>query len=215
MQHLSLFLDIFIHLDKYLEQIVAAYGPWVYCLLFIVIFCETGLVATPFLPGDSLLFAAGAISSLQGMNVVILLFVLSIAAIGGDFCNYAIGRYIGPKVFYRDNTRFLNKEHLNKARLFYEKHGGKAIIIARFLPILRTFAPFVAGVGGMETRRFAMFNILGGILWIFSFTLLGYWFGQQKIVKENFSIVVIAIIVISLLPIVIEILKQRRKASVE
>jgi len=205
------FVDIILHLDLYINGWITTFGPGIYLLLFLVIFAETGLVVMPFLPGDSLLFALGALTAVDNayLDITILMVTLNVAAILGDGVNYAIGRFIGPKVF-REGSRFLKKEHLDKAHAFYEKHGGKAIIIARFAPILRTFAPFVAGIGHMNYRKFAAYNVVGGLLWISSFLIAGRFFGNLPQVKSNFHIVIVAIIVLSLLPVFIEFIKDRR-----
>ena len=189
------FVDFFIHLDKYLPVIIEGFGIWIYVIVFIVVFCETGLVVTPILPGDSLLFALGALAALGSLNIQALLLLLCVAAIAGDSVNYAIGHYIGPKVFHFEDSRFFKKKYLEKTHEFYEKHGGKTIIIARFMPIIRTFAPFVAGVGAMSYPRFILFNITGGIAWVFIFLLGGYYFGNIPAVKSNFTVVIVAIII--------------------
>lgn len=209
------FIDVILHLDQHLNQWVAFCGPWIYLVLFLIVFCETGVVVTPFLPGDSLLFALGALAASETsvMSLPILLVSLVIAAILGDAVNYAVGRFIGPKVFQREDSFWLNKKHLLRAQAFYEKHGGKTIILARFMPIVRTFAPFVAGIGKMNYGRFAMYNVTGGMVWVFSFLLAGYFFGNIPAVKTNFHIVILAIIVISVLPIVFEFIKARRVSS--
>src|SRR5947207_2554443 len=174
---LAWLIDVVLHLDRHLLELLTRYELWIYPILFAVIFCETGLVITPFLPGDSLLFAVGALAATgTSIDVTVVIVLLSIAAVVGDAVNYAIGRRIGPKIFSRESSRFLNKEHLLRAHRFYEKHGGKTIIIARFIPIIRTFAPFVAGIGEMSYRRFALFNVTGGVAWVASFTLAGFWF---------------------------------------
>jgi membrane-associated protein len=196
-------IDFVLHIDVHLNTIIAAYGTGTYLLLFLIIFLETGLVVTPFLPGDSLLFAAGTFAARGSLDPALLIVLLAIAAIAGDNSNYWIGRYLGPKVFERD-TKWINRKHLERAHAFYEKHGGKTVLLARFMPIIRTFAPFVAGIGRMEYRRFLMFSVSGGLLWITSMTLAGYFFGNLPFVAENFSMVVYAIIAISLMPAVIE-----------
>ncbi|HAI74638.1 MAG TPA: DedA family protein [Microscillaceae bacterium] len=206
------FIDILLHLDKHLAEITAQYGVLMYVILFLIIFAETGLVVTPFLPGDSLLFALGALAATGALNLWILLGLLFVAAVLGDTVNYAVGNYIGPKVFER-NYRLLKKEYLFKTQAFYEKHGGKTIIIARFIPIIRTFAPFVAGVGTMQYRRFIAYNILGGFIWVFGFTILGYFFGNIPAVKRNFTLVIFGIIFLSVLPAVIEVLRHRNEAK--
>jgi membrane-associated protein len=204
-------LDYFLHLDEILPEITQTYGTWTYALLFLIIFLETGVVVTPFLPGDSLLFAAGALTAIDnsGLNVVFLFILLSFAAILGDTVNYWIGHTIGPRAF-SGNIRFLKKEYLERTHQFYEKYGGKAIVLARFVPIVRTFAPFVAGVGSMTYSRFIFYNIFGGVLWCAIFIFLGYFFGNLPFVKRNFELVIIVIIVISLLPPVIEYIQSRR-----
>ena len=203
--------DVVLHIDRYLDFIIRNYGAWRYGILFLVIFCETGLVITPFLPGDSLLFAVGAIAASTGAMEPVSLFVLiSLAAILGNTTNYWIGHKIGPAVFDK-NSRFLNKEQLHKTHRFYEKHGGLTIIVTRFMPIIRTFAPFVAGVGAMTYAKFFIYNIIGGVLWAGSFIFAGYFFGNIPFIKKNFSIVIFAIIIISVLPAIIEFIKQRRR----
>lgn len=201
-------IDLFLHLDKHLSEIIENYGFWTYLILFIIIFCETGLVVTPFLPGDSLLFAAGAFAALGALDIRLLLILLIVAAIAGDTVNYWIGNYIGPRAFSGE-VRFLKKEYLDRTHAFYEKHGGKTIILARFVPIIRTFAPFVAGIGAMTYSRFITYNVVGGIVWVTLFTLAGYFFGNIPAVKHNFSLVILAIIFISVLPMVAEFLKAR------
>jgi len=214
MEWIQLIIDFVLHLDKYLGQIIQDYGTWTYLILFFVIFMETGFVVTPFLPGDSLLFAAGAFAGLGYLNVGILFAILSIAAIAGDTANYWIGHYIGPRAF-SGNIRFLKKEYLDRTHAFYEKHGGKTIIIARFIPIIRTFAPFVAGVGAMTYGKFIAYNVFGGLLWVALFTFGGYFFGNISFVRDNFTFVIVAIIIISVLPAVIEFIKSRRKPRPE
>jgi membrane-associated protein len=203
------FIDFFIHLDKYLPDLIKNFGIWIYVIVFLVIFCETGLVVTPVLPGDSLLFALGTLAALGALQIEALLILLSIAAIAGDSVNYAIGHYIGPKVFHYEESRFFKKKYLIKTHEFYEKHGGKTIIIARFMPFIRTFAPFVAGVGAMSYPRFILYNIVGGLLWVFIFLLGGYFFGNIPAVKSNFTIVIFAIIIISVMPGVIAYIRQK------
>ncbi len=209
MELLKTFFDIFMHLDKHLGVVIQSYGVWTYLILFLIIFCETGLVVTPLLPGDSLLFAAGAFASTSALDVGILFPLLSFAAIAGNATNYWIGHLIGPKIFHKQNVRLLNKEYLDRTHLFYEKHGGKTIVIARFIPIIRTFAPFVAGIGAMTHWRFSLYNIVAGIAWVGIFVFAGYYFGNMPIVKRNFSMVIVAIIFISLLPGIIEFLRRR------
>jgi membrane-associated protein len=205
------FIDIFIHLDQHLSLLIQSFGGWAYLIVFLVIFCETGLVVTPILPGDSLLFGLGAIAAMGALKVEWLFVMLSIAAIAGDTVNYMIGHYVGPRVFARESGRFFKKEYLERTHRFYEKYGGKTIIIARFVPIIRTFAPFVAGIGSMTYSRFIAYNIVGGISWIALFIFGGYYFGNLSIVKRNFTLVIFAIILISILPGVIEYVRQRRQ----
>jgi membrane-associated protein len=209
------FIDFFIHLDKYLPVIIKSFGIWAYVIVFLVIFCETGLVVTPILPGDSLLFALGSFAAMGALNIEALLILLCVAAISGDTVNYAIGHIIGPKVFLYGNSRFFKKEYLQKTHEFYEKHGGITIIIARFIPIIRTFAPFVAGIGAMTYAKFILYNICGGIAWICLFLLGGYLFGNIPAVKNNFTVVVIVIILISVLPGFIEFWRQRYNSARE
>jgi membrane-associated protein len=216
---LSQFIEVVLHLNKYLPQWAHTMGPALYVVLFIVIFCETGLVVTPFLPGDSLLFAVGAVCSMvdpntqvAAINVQIIVPLLLAAAILGDLTNYTIGRFIGPRIFVSETSRLLNKKHLLRTQAFYERHGGKAIIIARFAPILRTFAPFVAGIGQMRFRRFVGYSVTGGTGWITAFTLAGYFFGENEVVKRNFHLVIIAIVGISLVPAVVEFLRGRQRS---
>jgi membrane-associated protein len=212
MDLLLYFVDIVLHLDKHLALLVENYGAWIYLILFVVIFAETGFVVTPFLPGDSLLFVAGALAALGGMDIVWLNALLLTAAVLGNTVNYAIGRYLGPKVFHWENSRFFNRAALEKTHAFYEKHGGKTLVISRFLPIFRTFAPFVAGIGAMDALRFTMFNVIGALAWIVSLTLLGYWFGNLPWIKQNLTMVILAIIVISLLPVIIGVIRSRQAA---
>ncbi len=213
MHLLHQFVDLVLHMDRHLDAFLATYGFWTYLLVFIVVFCETGLVVTPFLPGDSLLFALGAFAARGSLSVAALLALLASAAIVGDNVNYWIGRKVGPKVFHRENVRFLNRRHLDRTHAFYERHGVKTIVIARFLPIIRTFSPFVAGVGAMSYRRFLPFDILGGMLWVGLFILGGFFFGNLQFVRERFSLVVIAIIAVSLLPALIEVARHRLRPA--
>ncbi len=208
-------VDIFLHLDAHLNALAGSMGGWLYLLLFVIVFCETGLVVTPFLPGDSLLFAVGALAAIDGspINVPAVVLVLISAAVLGDAVNYAIGSRVGPRVFSSDTSRLLNREHLLRTQRFYEKYGGKTIILARFMPIVRTFAPFVAGIGSMTYTRFAMYNVVGGAVWVLAFTLAGYFFGNVPVVKRNFHFVIVAIIIISVMPPVIEFLRARREAA--
>jgi membrane-associated protein len=201
-------IEFILHIDQYLGEILAQYGALTYVILFLIIFCETGLVVTPFLPGDSLLFAAGALADDGGLRIAVLFVLLSLAAILGDTVNYWAGAWIGPRVF-RENVRFLNRQHLLRTREFYERHGGKTIILARFIPIIRTFAPFVAGIGTMPYARFLAYNVFGGILWVALFVFGGNLFGSLPVVEANFSLVILAIIVLSILPAVIEWLRGR------
>ncbi len=211
MELLKEFIDFFLHLDKHLSAVIQSYGSWTYGLLFLIIFCETGLVVTPLLPGDSLLFATGALAAIGSLNVFWVFILLAVAAVLGDTVNYWIGYFIGPKIFHQGKrSRFLKKEYLDKTHRFYEKYGGKAIILARFVPIVRTFAPFVAGIGRMSYGRFLSYNVIGGVVWIALFVFGGYWFGSLPVVKENFTMVIFGIIFLSILPPVIEILKSRK-----
>jgi membrane-associated protein len=212
MELIQFFIDFFLHLDEHLSVVISNYGVWTYLLLFAIIFMETGLVVTPFLPGDSLLFAAGTFSGLGSLNVTLLFFLLSAAAIIGDTVNYWIGHYIGPRAF-SGNIRFLKKEYLERTHEFYERHGGKTIILARFIPIIRTFAPFVAGVGAMTYPRFFAYNVVGGIFWVALFTYGGYFFGNLPAVKANFELVILAIILISVLPGVVEFFRERARTA--
>lgn len=205
-------IDLVLHVDKYLDLIIQQYGLLTYVLLFVIVFCETGLVVTPFLPGDSLLFAVGAFAARGSLDVVVALVVLAAAAILGDTVNYWIGAVVGPKVFHKENVRFLNRKHLDRTHEFYERYGGKTIVIARFVPIVRTFAPFVAGIGKMTYGRFLYYNVFGGLLWVLLFVLGGFYFGNIGIVRSNFSLVIIAIVLISILPGVIEALRQRARS---
>ncbi|MFN3308060.1 MAG: DedA family protein [Anaerolineales bacterium] len=212
METLLTLIDIFLHLDQYLSSVIQIYGDWTYLLLFLVIFMETGLVITPFLPGDSLIFAAGTFAGLGAMNVEVLYILLAAAAILGDTINYWIGHSIGPRAF-SGRVRFLKKEYLQRTHEFYEKYGGKTIILARFVPIIRTFAPFVAGVGEMTYWKFISYNVFGGLLWVALFVFGGYFFGNLSIVRENFTLVVLAIILISILPGIVEYLKTRVRGN--
>lgn len=210
-QHL---VDLFLHLDRHLAELAQALGPWLYFLLFAIVFCETGLVVTPFLPGDSLLFAVGALASIpdSGLSIWLIGALLIAAAVLGDAVNYAVGAYIGPRVFSSEESRWLNRRHLQRTHEFYEKYGGKTIILARFVPIVRTFAPFVAGVGSMTYTRFAVYNVTGAVAWVSSFLLAGYFFGQLPFVKQSFHLVILGIIVVSVIPVVVEFVRARREA---
>ena len=215
MDFLVTLLDFFLHLDVHLGEIILNYGIWTYAILFLIIFMETGFVVTPFLPGDSLLFAAGTFAALGSLDPIVLFILLFAAAVLGDTVNYWIGSVVGLRAFEKER-RFLNREHLEKTQRFYEKHGGKTIVLARFIPIVRTFAPFVAGVGTMKYRNFIIYNILGAFLWTSLFVFGGYFVGNIPVVKENFEIVIIVIILISVLPMVVEYINSRReKKSVE
>lgn len=213
MEFLSAFIDIVLHLDKHLAVLLAEYGPWIYGILFLIVFCETGLVIMPFLPGDSLLFVAGALAATGGMDIGVLCGVLLAAAILGDNTNYWIGRTAGNRLFRWEQSRLFNRGAFDKTHVFFERHGGKTIIIARFLPLVRTFAPFVAGVARMTYPRFFVLDVLGGCLWIFSLCLAGYWFGNLPLIKNNLSAVILAIIGLSLAPLGVTWLRQRMAAS--
>lgn len=203
-------ISFFLHIDRHLSAIVASAGHWSYAVLFAIVFCETGLIVTPFLPGDSLLFAAGSIAALGALNLPVLILVLLIAAILGDAFNYWIAREAGLKILQGPLARYVNQKHLEKATRFYEKHGAKAIVFARFVPIMRTIAPFTAGIARMDYRRFALYNVVGAVLWVFLFTVGGYLFGNIPFVKKNFSLVILGIIIVSLLPAVIEWWRARK-----
>ena len=207
-------IDVFLHLDKHLNEWAGMFGLWLYVVLFLIVFCETGLVVTPFLPGDSLLFAVGALIAMpeSPLSLPLMFGTLFVAAVLGDAVNYAIGNRVGPRVFTSETSWLLNKEHLVRTQRFYEKYGGKTIILARFMPIVRTFAPFVAGIGTMNYSSFAVFNVVGAFLWVTSFLVGGYLFGNVPMVKDNFHTVILAIIVISVLPPVFEFVRARREA---
>ena len=210
-------IDFILHIDVHLAELVAQYGIWVYGILFLILFCETGLVVTPFLPGDSLLFVAGALAALPGndMNVHLMAFLMAIAAILGDAVNYTIGRVFGERLFSNPDSKIFRRSYLDKTHKFYEKHGGKTIILARFVPIVRTFAPFVAGMGHMSYRHFAAYNVIGALVWVLLFTYAGYLFGDLPIVQENLKLLIVGIIVVSILPGVIEIWRHKRAAAKE
>lgn len=208
---MALFLDIILHLDIYLGTIIAKFGDWTYLIIGLMIFCETGLVITPFFPGDSLLFAAGALAAPGYLNPWLLFITITLAAILGDAVNYYIGAYLGPKIFRSETSRFFKKEHLENTRRFYQKYGGKTIILARFLPVIRTFAPLVAGIGAMNYWRFAIYNVTGALLWSAIFISSGYYFGNLEVVKNNFSIFILLIIVASFLPGLGEYIKHKRR----
>ncbi len=209
---ISHLIDFVLHIDAHLDVMIQQYGVVIYLLLFVIVFCETGLVVTPFLPGDSLLFAVGAFAARGSLALAAALAVLAAAAILGDTANYWIGAVVGPAVFHKENVRFLNKRHLQRTHEFYERYGGKTIVIARFVPIVRTFAPFVAGIGKMTYGHFLAYNVIGGVAWVLGFVMTGFWFGNIPVVKRNFTFVIFAIIVISVLPAVIEVIRQRARA---
>lgn len=210
---MSQFIDIILHLDQHLLQWIALFGPWFYVLMFLIIFCETGLVVTPFLPGDSLLFALGALAALDdGLNVWLLLGLLTVAGILGDTVNYHIGKYLGPKVFEQD-SRFFKKKYLEQTSAFYDRWGSFTVVAARFAPIARTFAPFVAGIGSMNYKRFIAYNIMGAIAWVFTFILAGYFFGNLPVVKRNFHIVIFGVIFVSILPMLIPWIKSKTQKA--
>ncbi len=211
MEFLTTVIDVFLHLDRYLSTIIGAYGGWTYAILFLVIFCETGLVVTPFLPGDSLLFAAGTFAALGVLDPHVLFLLLTAAAILGDTVNYWIGHWVGPRAF-GGSIRWLRQDYLRRTELFYERHGGKTIVLARFVPIIRTFAPFVAGVGTMAYPRFVAFNVGGAVVWVGLFIYGGYFFGNLPVVRANFSLVVLAIILLSVLPLAVEAWRMRAEA---
>lgn len=212
MELIGQFIDVVLHLDKYLAALVAQYGTWIYVILFLIVFCETGLVVTPFLPGDSLLFVAGGLAATGGMDIVVLCLTLFVAAVLGDNVNYWIGRTVGPRVFRWEQSRIFNRAAFDVTHAYFEKHGGKTIIIARFLPLVRTFAPFVAGVAAMNYRRFLPLDVLGGAIWIFSLTVAGYYFANIPVVKNNLSVFILGIIVVSLAPMLIAWIRSRIRA---
>ena len=201
--------DLLVHLDRHLANLLQQHGAWIYLLLFAIIFCETGLVVTPFLPGDSLLFVAGALAATGGMDVHALALLLTVAAVLGNTVNYSIGHFLGPKVFHWEESRFFNRTALDRAHAFYERRGGKTIVITRFVPILRTFAPFVAGIARMTYVRFTAYNVVGALAWVLSLVYAGYWFGTMPVVKQNLTWVILGIIVLSLMPLVFEYLRHR------
>ena len=208
-QHL---IEFVLHIDRHLQDVIGHYGLWTYALLFFIIFAETGFVVTPFLPGDSLLFAAGALCAGSVLNVHVLAVALTVAAVLGNLVNYGVGAFVGPKVFSREDSWLLRKKHLERAHAFFEKYGGRSIVLSRFVPIVRTFVPFVAGVGRMSWARFFAFNLVGGAVWIYLLTYLGYFFGGTELVRKNFSLVIVAIIVISVLPILFEAVRAWRES---
>lgn len=210
---ISTLIDFILHIDQHLVHLSAQYGPWIYAILFVVIFCETGLVVTPFLPGDSLLFAAGGIAAIGSMNIHVMVLLLLAAAILGDAANFMIGKYFGQKLFANPDSKIFRRSYLEKTHAFYGKHGGKTIIIARFVPIVRTFAPFVAGMGDMHYGTFIRYNIIGAVLWVLSFSYAGYFFTNIPVVKNNLGLVMAAIIVISILPAVVEVIRAKLNAK--
>ena len=213
MEFFSFIIDFILHIDQHLTELAAQYGVWIYGILFLIIFCETGLVVMPLLPGDSLLFAAGSIAAIGEMNIHLMVVLLIIAAILGDAVNFMIGKYFGEKLFANPNSKIFKQSHLQKTQQFYAKHGGKTIILARFIPIVRTFAPFVAGMGHMTYHHFLAYNVIGGVLWVTLFSYLGYFFGNMDIVKDNLSLVLVAIIVLSVLPAIVEVIRHKRAAN--
>ena len=213
MEWISSFIDVILHLDQHLLVLVQNYGAWIYGILFVILFCETGLVVTPLLPGDSLLFVAGAIAGAGSMNVHLLVALLFVAAVLGDSLNYAIGHYIGPKVFRFEDSWFFKKAYVERTHRFFERHGGKTIVLARFVPIIRTYAPFVAGIGAMDYRRFLLFNVAGAALWVASLTYAGYFFGNLPAVKNNLSLVILGIIALSISPGIVEVLRHKLKRA--
>ncbi|MBF7982738.1 MULTISPECIES: DedA family protein [Rahnella] len=217
MSFIHFIIDFILHIDVHLAELVAQYGIWVYGILFLILFCETGLVVTPFLPGDSLLFVAGALAALPSndINVHVMVLLMAIAAILGDAVNYTIGRVFGERLFSNPDSKIFRRSYLDKTHKFYEKHGGKTIILARFVPIVRTFAPFVAGMGHMSYRHFAAYNVIGALIWVLLFTYAGYLFGDLPIVQENLKLLIVAIIVVSILPGVVEIWRHKRAAAKE
>jgi len=215
MEFLHFLVDFILHIDVHLAELVAQYGIWIYAILFLILFCETGLVVTPFLPGDSLLFVAGALAALPGndLNVHVMVALLVVAAVLGDAVNYTIGRLFGERLFSNPNSKIFHRSHLDKTHAFYARHGGKTIILARFVPIVRTFAPFVAGMGHMSYRHFALFNVTGALLWVLLFSYAGYLFGDLPVVQENLKLLIVGIILVSILPGVIEVWRHRRQAK--
>ena len=213
MEFFSFIIDFILHIDQHLTELAAQYGVWIYGILFLIIFCETGLVVMPLLPGDSLLFAARSIAAIGKMNIHLMVVLLIIAAILGDAVNFMVGKFFGEKLFANPNSKIFKQSHLQKTQQFYAKHGGKTIILARFIPIVRTFAPFVAGMGHMTYHHFLAYNVIGGVLWVTLFSYLGYFFGNLPIVKDNLSLVLVAIIVLSILPGIVEIIRHKRAAN--
>ncbi|WP_406704660.1 DedA family protein [Sodalis sp.] len=215
MEYIKFIIDFILHIDVHLAELVAQYGVWVYAFLFLILFCETGLVVTPFLPGDSLLFVAGALAALpsNGLDIHVMVLLMVLAAIAGDAVNYTIGRLFGKKLFSRPDSKIFRRSYLEKTHQFYARHGGKTIILARFVPIVRTFAPFVAGMGHMRYRHFALYNVAGGLLWVLLFSYAGYFFGNMPMVQQNLRWLIVAIILLSVLPGVVEVWRQRRLAA--
>ncbi|AHF76376.1 SNARE associated Golgi protein-like protein [Sodalis praecaptivus] len=215
MEYIKFTIDFILHIDVHLAELVAQYGVWVYAFLFLILFCETGLVVTPFLPGDSLLFVAGALAALpsNGLDIHVMVLLMVLAAIAGDAVNYTIGRLFGEKLFSRPDSKIFRRSYLEKTHQFYARHGGKTIILARFVPIVRTFAPFVAGMGHMRYRHFALYNVAGGLLWVLLFSYAGYFFGNMPMVQQNLKWLIVAIILLSVLPGVVEVWRQRRLAA--
>jgi membrane-associated protein len=211
MEILTFLVDLVLHLDRHLIELIQNYGAWVYLILFLIVFAETGLVVTPFLPGDSLLFVAGTLAAAGGLDLGLLIVLLCIAAILGDSVNYAIGKHVGERMVR--SGRFVRQEHIDRTHAFFDRYGGKTIVIARFVPIVRTFAPFVAGIGKMDYGRFLLFNVTGGVFWVVSLTTAGYFFGNLPIVKDNLSLVVLGIVIASIMPAVIEYVRHRRAAA--
>jgi len=214
MDYIHFIVDFILHIDVHLAELVAQYGVWIYAILFLILFCETGLVVTPFLPGDSLLFVAGALAATSSnLDVHMMVFLMVVAAVLGDAANYTIGRLFGERLFSNPNSKIFRRSYLEQTHKFYEKHGGKTIILARFVPIVRTFAPFVAGMGRMSYKHFAVFNVIGALFWVLLLTYAGYLFGNLDVVKNNLKYVILAIIVVSVLPAVIEVLRHRFAAA--
>jgi membrane-associated protein len=213
MEFIASLWDLAVHLDSHLAAFVAQHGAWVYALLFVIVFCETGLVVTPFLPGDSLLFVAGALAAAGGMDIALVMTVLVCAALCGDNVNYAVGRFVGPRVFHYKESRWFNPKHLERTHAFYERHGGKAIIIARFMPIVRTYVPFVAGIGAMPYLRYLAFCVIGALTWVLSLCLAGYFFGNIPAVKENLTLVIVVIVLLSISPGAVAWLRARRSRA--
>ncbi|WP_373741020.1 DedA family protein [Neisseria sp.] len=213
MEFINTIIDFILHIDQHLTELSAQYGSWIYAILFLIVFCETGLVVTPFLPGDSLLFAAGGIAAVGNMNIHVMVLLLIAAAIIGDAVNFAVGKMFGEKLFANPDSKIFKRSYLDKTHAFYEKYGGKTIIIARFVPIVRTFAPFVAGMGNMDYSRFIRYNVIGAVLWVVLFSYGGYFFANIPVVKKNLSLVLLGIIIVSVLPAVIEIIRARRVAK--